>query len=386
MVKVTQADATLQEQPVEARIADRLRRDIIAGRLPKGRRLPNREALRRHHGASLATVQAAIDRLVTEGFLHVGSRKLGTFVSAHPPHLHHYKVIFPYAPEERGAFWETLRDAAIGMADADDRSFSFFYGFGGHRDLHAYQELTEDVRCSRVAGLIFASGATEFKGTPILNQPGIPRVAIADSYELPGIPKLAIDFTSFFDLAIGALARLGRRRIAVLFGAAPGQEASPVERAFRERMAVHGLAVNPLWLQYVHLWCAFSARNCVRLLLHSGHAERPDALIIADDNVLTAATQGVADAGCADPASLSVVALANFPTAIPAAVPVVRIGFDVRGVLAQAARIIDDLRAGDRTPTEFQVIPAVTEEDYVNGCPSSPLVCQRAFSAVVSRP
>lgn len=349
---------------VSNRLLATLKRRIVRGDLRPGDRLPDRRALVRTFGVSPVTVQSAITRLVEEGFATVGARKHGTFVAAKPPHLHHYKILFPHDPAHRGEFWRVLRDQAAVIAGETDRDFSFFYGLGGHRDIASYNELVEDVRAERVAGLIFASGATEFRGTPILDQPGIPRVAIAAEYELPGIPKMLVNHASFFEKALDALAASNRRRIAVLFGASAGDSKSQVEASCRAAMAARGLAVNPLWMQFVGVWSPESARRCVRLLLHGRPADRPDGLILADDNFVPSATRGILESGVRVPGALTVVALANFPAGVEAAVPVIRVGFDVKAMLERMSDWIDLLRAGKRLPAFRKALAMEEEEDY----------------------
>ncbi|OPZ31162.1 MAG: Catabolite control protein A [Lentisphaerae bacterium ADurb.BinA184] len=344
-------------------VTDRLRRDIVSGRLAPGQRLPRRDELSRRYGVRSDTVQAAVRSLVDEGFVVVGARRHGSFVAERPPHLHRYKLLFPYDPGHRGEFWRVLRQAALRMGREGGREFSFFYGFGGHRGIESYRKLVEDVRAERVAGLIFASGGAEFEGTPILDQPGIPRVAVAEAYELPGIPKLSVDYASFFAKALAALAAQGRRRIAVLFGAGANDTDSPLQRAYAAAMARHRLAVHPLWTQFADVWSPLSARRIAHVLLHDGQRLRPDGLIVADDSFLPAATQGIGDAGVRVPGELSVVALANFPAGVAATVPVTRIGFDVDAMLDTLAGWIDQLRDGGRPP-EFRKVPALSEIEY----------------------
>ncbi|OPZ31169.1 MAG: Arabinose metabolism transcriptional repressor [Lentisphaerae bacterium ADurb.BinA184] len=345
------------------RIARQLRQDIVSGRLPPGARLPNRGALCQRYDASLVTVQAAVEDLIKEGFVTVGARMRGSFVAARPPHLHHYKLLFPCDPSVRSEFWRVLRDEAAQMGEESDREFSFFYGLDGHRDIESYRDLVEEVRSERVAGLIFASGALEFRGTPVLDQPGIPRVGIAAEYELPGIPRLHVDYASFFAKALDVLVAQGRRRLAVLFGATPTDDKSEVERQCRAAMAARGLEVNPLWQQFVDVRSPQSARRCVRLLLHGPADDRPDGLILADDNSIPAATRGLRETGLRTPHDLTVVALANFPVGIRAAVPVARIGFDVPAMLNTLATWVDQLRNGGKPP-KFQSVPAIGEDEY----------------------
>jgi len=92
---------------------------------------------------------------------------------------------------------------------------------------------------------------------------------------------------------------------------------------------VCGSEIKPQCVQYVHSAPALSARRVVHLLL-SGQ-ERPDALLVSDDDLLEAATQGVLDAGAG--AEVEVVSHANFPYPSTSLFPVKRLGFDLRAAL-----------------------------------------------------
>lgn len=76
----------LPGRPAERRneIVDFIHGMILSGKLKPGGRLPIRRKLQVKFNSSMSTVQQAIDRLVSEGF--VESKGVGgTFVSANPP-------------------------------------------------------------------------------------------------------------------------------------------------------------------------------------------------------------------------------------------------------------------------------------------------------------
>lgn len=348
-------------------ITTELRNEIIRGDLKPGDRMPDRQSLTESFGSSPVTVQAAMRRLAAEGFVEVGARKLGTFVTRRPPHLHHYKLLFPQQPDTRNEFWRVLRDQACDLGASSEDEFTFFYGMSGHRDIRSFEALVEDVEYGRIAGLIFASSAAEFRGTPILDHPGIPRVALAREDQLPGVPKLGIDLDSFCAQAVAHLRAAGRTRIAVLIGGRTTDDHCPVARAFEQAMAANGLTVGPAWIQFVPIWSRMGARQAVRLLLHGSQSARPDGLIVTDDNFLPSATQGVVDAGVAAPEKLAVVTVANFPASVEALTPVTRIGFDVRAVLEDLAATVDAVRTGEDVPA-FRSVEAITEAEYQHRC------------------
>lgn len=331
------------------KLVEQLRQDVVCGRLSPGARLPNRRALARRHGVCLATAQAAVERLTTQGFVTVGARRHGTHVTAYPPHLHHYTLIFPHGPTHKGWFWSVLQEEALRLGHTSERTFSSFFGLSGHRDIATYQGIIEQVVNNRVAGLIFASGAREFRGTPLLEHPGVARAALAEPYELPGIPKLCVHYSSFFSKAVAWLADHGHRRLAVLCPGTWHEQESPL-RFLHEALGQHGLSLQPEWLQFCDLHNPASARHAMQLLFAPYNQQQPDGLIVADDNMLTAATEGVA-ARCGEtPAHLDIVGLANFPGIAPAFVPVHRLGINVGAVLERLVGMVDAVRAGDHVP------------------------------------
>jgi len=306
-------------------------------------------------GACLETLQDATNLLVAEGFLTVGPRKKGTLVAANPPHLARYRLIFPFGPNDRGQFWHAL-EAAARQRQTPEQEFLFFYGLEGHRDIEEYRELVREVQTRRVAGLILASSEDELRGTPILEHPGLPRVAIANRRQLKGIPKVHIDLHSFLEQAVDTLRAQGRTRIALLCASGAGMLAKP----FRRIMETRGLRCHRHWEQYSSLRNPDAASHLVELLMHKGQPERPDGLVIADDNLIIPATDGLVRAGVRVPQELSVVALTNFPLVLPSSVPIARIGYDIPAILDLLVQRLEEVRQGKKPP-EVTNVPAIPE-------------------------
>lgn len=98
----------------------------------------------------------------------------------------------------------------------------------------------------------------------------------------------------------------------------------------------------------------------MQLLMQSGQQERPNGLIVSDDNVLTAAGEGLVAAGVRVPEDLHVVAVTNFPLLVPSPIPVTRIGFDIPAILDVLVHRLEQVRRGEKPP-EMTSIPAVVE-------------------------
>lgn len=340
------------------KVGAELRARIVRGHWEPGSRLPPRTKLIRELGSCADVVQDAVKLLAAEGFLEVGARKKGTRVAANPPHLARYRVVFPFGPDDWGQFWHALEDAA-GERTTENREFVCFYGLGGHRDIADFEAVVNEVRTRSVAGLIFASSAQELAGTPLLDAPGVPRVAIAGEGQLPGVPKVQADLPSFVRQAVDRLVAQGRQRLAILCAS----RASQMLDLFRDALATHGLVSRLHWEQLASMKKSIAARHVMQLMLHSGQLERPDGLIIADDNLIAGATEGIASSGVRVPDELSVVAMTNFPLIPPSTVPLTRIGFDIPAVLDLLTERLAQLARGESAP-EITTVPAITEREY----------------------
>ena len=329
-----------------------LRGRIVQGMFQPGARLPTRADLERVYDTTPVTVQRVFDRLVDEGFVVAYGRR-GTFVSDRPPHLCSFVLVFPYRPRperEWPCFWHALA-AEAARVRRPDVTLKLSYGNETHQDLDAYHKLVEDVEASRVAGLIFASRPAYLLGSPLLTVANMPRVAIMPTAEVPGVRAVRLA-GNLMESLMGLLAAAGRKRVAVVLTPDMEHGIAPFLRAHN---------IPPHWVQLAHYDAPHAARNAVHLLMSLPGGERPDGLIIADDNLVGAATEGLAAAGIRVPEDVMVVAHGNFPHATRSAVPIRRIGYDVRIVLNACIDSVVQNRLGG-SPPEVVEVPIATEE------------------------
>jgi DNA-binding LacI/PurR family transcriptional regulator len=92
--------------------------------------------------------------------------------------------------------------------------------------------------------------------------------------------------------------------------------------------------------------------------------ERPDGLIVADDNLVEHASAGIVDAMVRVPDDLEMVAHCNFPWPTPSVVKARRLGYDAREVVDACIRLLDRQREhrGQRM-SQTQPIPARFEDE-----------------------
>jgi len=339
-----------------------LRDNILTGFWGPGRQLPTHHELLKKFGTSKATIQRALDRLIADGFVEA-CRGHGRFVSPRPPHLNDYALIFAGTPAELnwGGFSQTLSSSADAMARTGTRKLPPFYGIHGHTDSEDYQRLLHAIQRQRLAGLIFTTNPGYMAGDPLLELPGIPRVTVLpEPVDQFATAVVALDQAGFCNRAVDYLADRGRKRIAVLFHGGWG-ELLKQEDDFLLAMQRRGLVQEPYWRQYLNVFHPTGICRAVHLLMHAGQAQRPDALIIADDTMMDSAINGLFAAGIRVPQDLEVLGHANFPVkATP--VPVKRLGFDSRRVLEACIGSIDAQRRGETVPL-ITSVPAVFDDE-----------------------
>jgi len=362
---VVKKSNTVYGRPAESQrhIVEELRAQIVAGQLSPGCRLPTRLELERHYSAGATTVQSALEKLVQDGFI-VSRGRQGTFVVENPPHLTRYAMVFySSAPEfAHNRFNWALNNEVRRLRHEQDVKMAEYYGVDGHEDSEDYQRLVREVRAHRIAGLIFPSDVFLLKGTPLLEEPTVPRVAIMGTRDYAPFPVVSLDMESFFIQALDELRAQGRTKVAFLNPA--GRSAAKewrvnVQRLLQER----GMETRPYWWQCVWREEADAARESAHLLMRCD--ERPDALIISDDNLLEFATAGLVASGARVPQEVSVISHCNFPYPTPSALPVQRLGFDSHRIMGECVKLVDGQRQGNEVPTVTK-IEAVFEDNLKN--------------------
>jgi DNA-binding LacI/PurR family transcriptional regulator len=351
-------------------ILNRVRGDIVEGRLSPGDQLPTRQTLEQEFQVSSATLQRALDQLIRDGFIYARG-SMGTFVSERLPFTTNYGVVFPEvnvptSPWNR--FWTALKNEADRIGQSGDqagRSMPVYYGDEGHADGKEYKRLLKHIRDHRLAGLIFISPVKMYRGTPILTTPDLPRVSIATE-ESDGVPSLHLQ--DMHSKALDYLQSRGCKKIALLTSANIAAEGD-VQKLWFDGAAARGMAARWDWVQGLDIRFPQTARNLIQLLMRSSAKDRPDGLLIGDDNLVEYAAAGLIDSGIKVPSDIEVVAHCNFPWPTPSVLPVKRLGYDVRECLQECTTAIDKLRS--KKTLAPMVVPARFEEELRLDYPST---------------
>lgn len=337
-------------------VASLIRDKIRSGEWQAGFKLPVRTELISLLNSNNYTIQNAIKQLEEEGYLTVGARKSGTRVSESPPHSSSYYLIFPEEVNHWGYFWKALAEEAQKKSDTSCQ-IKCVHRINHLNSINDVQKMIANVQNKSVAGLIFTSSADEFINTPLLDTPGIPRVAISYPNRLPGIPKIKLGLEDFIDQAVAHLVAQGRKKLAIL------SPDTNIANRFIKASKTHRLQVNNAWIQFPRLGLKESSRNTVEMILSPIHTHRPDGLIIADDNLIEGAVEWLSNSKLSFPDDLSIVTLNNFPHTVPCNIPTTRFGFNIPSLLEMLISRLQDVSKGKKI-VENTTLTAVQEIDF----------------------
>ncbi len=341
------------------RILADLRSQILSGHLGPGDSVPSRAKLRSRYKVSPVTIQRAMDRLATEGFIVAGPT--GTTVAPRLPHLARYGVVLTNR-DTKDHPWSRFHHAILHAAallekELDIEVPTHYSGGAGGQDDRGFQLLQHAVASQSVAGLLLLH-PFYLLNTTLLSQKNVPVVKL-DSPHAPEIPALKFDTTDYIRRALDHFASLDRRRLGVLTAGFFWRDKGD---AITSAATPRGAQLRPQWIHRLPLEQPQWPRNVTRLLFAS-RVDRPDALLIADDNLVEAAVDGLLDAGVLVPEDVAVLGHCNFPDRPNPSVPIAWIGYDAREILRQFMAMADDIRHGKAV--RDRLIPAQTNTPKV---------------------
>lgn len=296
------------------------------------------------YNASRGVVQLAVERLKRDGFVD-GRNRQGVFVVPHPPHLKRYGLVFPYSRSDRD--WTRFDDALVREArrveDAGEgHRFQVFAGVDDASGGAAIrQRLGDEVGVDRMAGLILV-GAHDLADLPPFCSPALPKVFVFADESSPRRPIVTTDEQGWIDQALSWLGKdRGRKRVALV------RLTSTFEYVTAADFERHGLTYHAKWRQTIGRGHPEVVSDLIPLLMDYPKDQRPDGLIIADDNLMDHASAALVKLGLPMGEDLDVVAHCNWPWPVPTAVPTQRLGFHAGEVLDRCIKAIDAQRVGE---------------------------------------
>jgi serine/threonine protein kinase len=215
---------------------------------------------------------------------------------------------------------------------------SALVGVDGRANNPEYQQLCEVEAHGSAAGLLLVNSAMLYL-LPVLQTPGLPRVAIGAS--LPHASLVQLDFAGLIERASARLLEKGQR-IAVMSPHAPKLAAA--------QACLEALGLRPEQLLTVHA-APIGCEHLTELMFD--RKNRPDAIFIIDDNLVPPVLAGLQRARVQAGQDVYVLAHCNWPRPLGLAEGVEHLGFDVREVLCAGKELIDEHREGAPSPTRL---------------------------------
>ncbi|MBC2600328.1 GntR family transcriptional regulator [Puniceicoccus vermicola] len=317
------------------RVADTLRSEVTSGILREGEKLPTYNELSERFQVSRFTIQNAINQLKSEGFLRSVERG-GLFVGGKPPHLHRIALVYQQSPEnESWPRFNQLLDTSAPSVFKEHQRYSFkrYYNVNRQKGTDGWKQLKDDIRHRRLAGVIASLEAVEIFADQIFRQTTMPLTSLFVPDDHFGIhPNIAM-FNSSYDLFVEkALNRFQDHhttRLAWL-------TIPPVRYGF-DYFHAKGFELFDYWLYQLPRSPLDLSRKITRLLLEAPRSKRPNALMIADENLAAGALQAIQESGLRPGKDISVVAHMNWPASSKYLDPNVHwLGYHVEDTLAQA--------------------------------------------------
>jgi DNA-binding LacI/PurR family transcriptional regulator len=277
-----------------------------------------------------------------------------------PPFLTRYAVVSSAPRNSGNRFLETAMLQATRITRARKRRLTVYPDLLSPRRARQYDELVDKIRHHRVAGVLICESHRRFSGTPLVETPELPCMAIdSQPAAQPHVGTILHDIRAMLVQMIQQYHAAGRRRPAIL---ATNEFLLAHGGILRDLLQESELSVPDYLFQSVALKHPDSAGNIVRLMLHPDLAARPDGLIVLDDNLLPVVDAVLGEMGVDVPGACYVISHANFPCLWQPQIAAKLIGFDVRDVFDLAFEVIDAWRRGETPVMNHKVAPYADDE------------------------
>ncbi len=340
------------------KICNRLRQQIISGDFKPGARLPSQATLIKDFSASNVTIQNVMKALAKQGYVDARGN-CGTFVSEKPPFLRRIALLSPQEERHEASFFRCFIKRGKEISKELGCELELFSGYEGWKGFEDYHRLVDQMKSGDLAGIIFAANPYILNGTPLVEYPDIPRVAFMEGGNFRNIDSVWVDYRQLIDKALDYFLELGRKRIGII---CPQVN---LEHYFDFSVFdTKGIKFFPHLIQAVALSTPFWAENVVRLMMTLPKKDRPDALLIADDNLVWHATKVLKEMNIKVPDDIAIIGHANFPEPLDSALPIRRMGFDLDECIRHCINTILARRKGEPVKKRY-ILPALFDSEMI---------------------
>lgn len=333
-------------------LADLLRR-IVMGELAAGSRLPTWDELAVNYGVGRPTLMRAMTKLREDGFV-VSDSTRGSYVAEVPPFCKRIALVFGTGPNEQAVggwtrFWQALEDEARVAAPRDGWELVVFHGVDALHGSATMTALEADLAAHRLAGVVMSPhGRLYHLAARIAGR--VPLVQVGGRFADGDVPSWTLGIDQQRQRCAELLRAAGATRVAILCT----ETSDPA--AWRRALGEVGLGGEAWWQFTSFIAGERMTANLTRLIC----TQRPDGLIITDDNLVPGAVLGLQEAGVRVGRDLHVTAHCNWPFPADHVTPLIHVGFDLARMLREA---VAAMRGG--APSGHVVMPAITAAEII---------------------
>lgn len=298
-------------------ILEHLRRRIVSGEFPPGSKLPNRPELLAEYSVSVSAFQKCINQLIEWNFLESRGMK-GIRVTANPPHLSRYALVFPTLPDHNELPDDTLYrsvkyELPAFQAEHPEIYFEFYRTGTAEAPVTAeFERLLADVSRGLLAGIIFFFFAPSREIQKKLGNFPCVVVSRDPNDTQHHYPFITFDTVELFRMCRERLLERGAKRIAVLVHS---MLASARLTQIAELCADGRAFTPPEWILglFHETGRPVLKRNLIRLLFSGLAGQRPDSLIVLNENLLPIACDALAELGLTPGVDVRIASHSNYP-------------------------------------------------------------------------
>lgn len=278
---------------------------IRRGQLVAGDRLPPERDLAGELGVSLATINKAMAGLETQMLLHRKTSR-GTYIH---PNVSRGQVVVVFdtchfANPEIARFYHHLLESLTSAIKSHGMRPIHILGHGNPGDEFIASLEPQATIWNQCAGVLAMAGLEQFELQ--LQQMGVPAVTITTLVE-QGVHPVRLDYDDLLMKMYRHLCERGCRRIGIIFNN-PLSACHVFTPGFKERLLQISPALDTrFWIDK----CSTPAQGYQVMQWCWQQAQRPDGLIIVDDNTAMGVGQAVLDLGIDYPSQLKLITQAT---------------------------------------------------------------------------
>lgn len=341
-------------------VTDALRRQITTGIYQRGEKLPTFDDLAGLFGVSRFTIQNVVNILKGEGFIR-GVERGGLYVEDRPPNLHCIAIVYQHSPAAADwpRFCKLLQTASSSVIRRfEDLRFNNYYAVDRSVNSEGWQRLKEDVKERRVAGVLTLLDAMEIFADDVFKDSDLPLCsAFPPDHLLKVNSKVMVINSSYDQFVVKALARFKEHGVSKL-----AWMTIPPARYSLEFFRGQGFQIKPHWLIQLSRTPTNLPEIITALLLDLPKDLRPDALMLADENLAPGALEAIRSSGLKLGKDIHVVGHMNWPAQADQLDPRAHwLGYSVEEIL-EAAFTSFVGSPSKRTGRQLQMIPRFLDE------------------------